>query len=65
MIILVIIIIKYKGEVMEEILIGEYILNRGDKIVIDTDDLTEDDIKQIEFALVNISATYEVRKDIL
>ncbi len=50
---------------MEEILIGEYILNRGDKIVIETDDLTEDDIKQIEFALVNISATYEVRKDIL
>ena len=50
---------------MEKIMIGEFILNRGDKIVIDTDDLTEDDIKQIEFALVNTSATYEVREDIL
>jgi len=42
------------------ILIGEYELELGDKIVIDTGDLDEDDIKQIEYALANISATYNV-----
>tara|TARA_B100000424_G_C22936794_1_gene498466 strand:+ start:842 stop:982 length:141 start_codon:yes stop_codon:yes gene_type:complete len=45
-----------------EILIGEYKLNLGNKIIIDTEDLTEDDIKQIEFALVNTSATYRVEE---
>lgn len=42
------------------ILIGEYELELGDKIVIDTGDLTEDDIKQIEFALANVCATYNI-----
>jgi hypothetical protein len=52
---------RNKGDTME-ILIGEYKLNLGDKIIIDTEDLTEDDIKQIEFALVNTNATYRVEE---
>jgi hypothetical protein len=42
--------------------IGEYELELGNKIIIDTDDLTQDDIKQIEYALSNISATYRVEE---
>jgi len=44
------------------ILIGEYELELGNKIIIETDDLTEDDIKQIEYALANTSATYRVEE---
>ena len=44
-----------------KILIGDYELEIGDKIVIDTNDLTEDDIKTIELALVSTCANYEVK----
>ena len=44
------------------ILIGEYELELGNKIIIETDDLTEEDIKQIEYALVNTSASYRVEE---
>ena len=42
--------------------IGEYELELGNKIIIETDDLTKDDIKQIEYSLANTSATYRVEQ---
>ena len=44
-----------------KILIGEYELELGNKIIIDTNDLTEEDIKQIEIVLVSTCANYEVK----
>tara|TARA_A100000172_G_scaffold3798_1_gene2355 strand:+ start:822 stop:965 length:144 start_codon:yes stop_codon:yes gene_type:complete len=44
-----------------KILIGEFELELGDKIIIDTSDLTEEDIQQIEIVLVSTCASYEVK----
>lgn len=47
---------------MAKILIGHYELELGNKIIIDTTDLTEDDIKQIEAVLVSTCADYEIEE---
>lgn len=44
-----------------KILIGEFELELGDKIIIDTSDLTEEDIAHIEMVLVSTCASYEVK----
>lgn len=47
---------------MEKILLGEFELELGNKIVIETINLTEDDIKQIELVLVSTCADYKVEE---